>query len=156
MNLTIAASGPGGHTVVTCDGTKILVNFHKTSPKERGMIETLVEKAKAAGLTLHRSKKGEAGDVLPKIHDVLMDSKNEIVLLGTKDQVEEIAFDLVDQEIRNNRVVAEAQEDGSWKVLRLGEFKKNVEASKELVPAGAVEEPEKKRAVSSHEKVGGG
>lgn len=120
------------------------------------MISTLVEKATKAGLKLYRAKKGEPGVALEKVVDVIMDAKGEIALVGTKEQVEDIAFDLVDEEIRNNRIVAEAQEDGSWKVLRLGEFKKNVEATKELVPAGTPEEPEKKRAVSSHEKVGGG
>ena len=174
MNLTFAASGPGGHTVVTCEGTKVLVNYHKTDPKERGMIEKLVEKGLGLGLVLHHSRKGVVGEALKNVVEVLMDAKGEIALVGTKEAVEELAYDVVEAEIRNNRVVAEAQEDGSWKVLRLGDFKKDVPKTGELAKTGSkddlpepvAEEPakapektedaDKKRAVSSHEKVGGG
>lgn len=157
MNLTLTASGPGGHTVVTFDGSEIRINFHKTSPKERGMIETLVEKALGGGLKLHRSKSGKPGDALGRILDVLLESKGEVMLLGTQAQVDELAVGLVEEQIRSNRVVAEAQEDGSWKVLRLGDFKAEakVKETEKGAPAPDVE-ADKKRAVSSHEKVVGG
>lgn len=171
--LTLSLMGPSGHTVVVFDGGKALVNFQKTSPGERGMIATLVEKAQKLGLKLHRAKKGEAGDPLEALTDVLMDAKGEIALVGTSEAVEDLAFEMVAEEIRGNRVVSEAQPDGTWKVLKMGDWKrgekKGAEEKKELVEAAAPKDPspkteaetakkapEEKRAVNSHKPAGGG
>lgn len=138
--LTFSAMGIGGHTVVTFEKDVILVKYHKTSPSERGMIEQFVEKALAKGLKLHRSKKGEAGEPLDAIVDVIMDPKGEVALKGPKEAVDELAVAVVEKEIKDGRLVMEAQEDGTWKILHLGDFKKK----------------DKEQEVVSQSKAGGG
>lgn len=138
--LTLNATGIGGHTEVTFEDETVLVKYHKTSPSERGMIETLIEKGQKLGLKLHQAKKGVVGAKLDDIVTVILDKKGEVALTGDKKMVEDLAVQAVEKEIKDGRLVMEAREDGSWKILHAGEFKKKG----------------KKQAVASHSAPGGG
>lgn len=164
MNLTLVATGVYGHAEAEFAGDRIKITYKKTTPGERGTIAQLVERAKKKGMTLHTVEKGGALKALVEkakevvgiekeaqektkpvneLMDVLMEKKGQIVLQGEKLMVEQIALETVEEEIKMKRVVSEAQEDGTWKVINIGEFK-------------AAKEAEKKQAVSSHAPVGGG
>jgi len=142
MNLDFAALGPSGHVQATFEGEEIRIEFSKTTPGERGLIDILIERGKKEEMTVHTAdKKGnrkplEDQSVLGKI----MEKKGEIVLKGKRESVIRIIKACIDKEIEAGRVVMESQEDNSWKVLKSGEF----------------EEKEKPQKVKSVAPVGGG
>lgn len=161
MNLTLAVTGAFGHAEAEFAGDRIKITYKKTTPGERGTIAQLVERATKKGMTLHTVDEGgvltalveKAKEVvgieseekktkpIGELMDVLMMKKGEIVLQGDKQMVEQLALETVEEEVKMKRVVSEAQEDGTWKVITIGEFK-----AKE----------DKKQAVASHAPVGGG
>lgn len=160
MNLTLAVTGAFGHAEAEFADDRITITYKKTTPGERGTIAQLVEKAKKKGMTLHTVEKGgklaqivdkakeavgiEKGEKKTKpiadLMDVLMEKKGQIVLKGDRQTVESLALETVEEEVKSKRVVSEAQDDGTWKVINIGEFKVK----------------EKKQAVASHAPVGGG
>lgn len=160
MNLTLAVTGAFGHAEAEFAGDRITVTYKKTTPGERGTIAQLVEKAKKKGMTLHTVEKGgKLSDLVEKakeavgiekkekdtkpvgdLMDVLMEKKGQIVLMGDKQMVESLALETVEEEVKSKRVVSEAQDDGTWKVINIGEFKVK----------------DKKQAVASTAPVGGG
>jgi hypothetical protein len=161
MDLKLVVTGAFGHAEAEFAGDKIKITYKKTTPGERGTIAQLVERAKKKGMTLHTVDEGGVLTALVEkakevvgieseekktkpvgdLMDVLMEKKGEIVLQGEKQMVEQLALETVEEEVKMKRVVSEAQEDGTWKVITIGEFK-----AKE----------DKKQAVSSHAPVGGG
>jgi len=167
MNLTLTEAGVFGHAEAEFAGERITITYKKTTPEERGMIAQLVEKAKKKGMTLHTVEEDGALKALVEkakevigvekedkekeketkpvsdLMDILMEKKGKVVLKGSHQMVESLALETVEEEVKNkNRVVSEAQEDGTWKVITIGEFK--------------AKEEDKKQAVNSHAKVGGG
>lgn len=164
MNLTLTETGVFGHAEAEFAGDRIKITYKKTTPGERGMISQLVERAKTKGMTLHTVDKGGAltaivekakevvgiekseeektkpiGDLM----DVLMEKKGQIVLQGDAQMVESLALETVEEEVKSKkRVVSEAQDDGTWKVITIGEFKPK--------------EGDQKQAVTSHAPIGGG
>lgn len=166
MNLTLTEAGVFGHAEAEFAGERITITYKKTTPEERGMIAQLVERAKKKGMTLHTVDEGGALTALvekakevigveksdeekptkpvSELMDILMEKKGKVVLKGDIEMVQSLALETVEEEVKNkNRVVSEAQEDGTWKVITIGEFKPS-------------KDPEKKQAVNSHAKVGGG
>lgn len=124
MDLGFSAMGPSGHVQAEFDGEEIRMEFSKTTPGERGLMETLIEKGKAEKMTVHSiDKKGE----LKLIEDAniigkIFEKKGEIALKGTKESVSKLAKVYIDKEIEGGRVVMEAQDDNSWHILKIGEF----------------------------------
>lgn len=161
--MTLAVTGAFGHAEAEFAGDKIVITYKKTTDKERGTIATLVERAKKKGMTLSVQEKGgpiakivdkakekmgiektkEAEKPVDELMDVLMAKKGQLILSGDKTMVEQLALETIEEEVKSKRVVSEAQEDGTWKVITIGEFK----------PA---KEADKKQAVTSHAPVGGG
>lgn len=165
MNLILTETGVFGHAEAEFAGERITITYKKTTPEERGMIAQLVERAKKKGMTLHTIDEGGALTALVEkakevigvekkdeeettkpvgdLMDILMEKKGKVVLKGDRQMVQSLALETVEEEVKNkNRVVSEAQEDGTWKVITIGEFK--------------AKEEDKKQAVNSHAKVGGG
>lgn len=142
MNLTLAITGVDGHAEADFTSDKIVLTFKKTTPSERGTIQTLVEKGLKKGLKLFYGKNGEAGKPLEKILDVLLARKAQVVLTGDEKVIEELALEAVEEEVKSRRVVMQAREDGTWAVVKVGDFKP--------------EKDGKKQAVTSTAPVGGG
>lgn len=140
MNLTLALTGPSGHAEAQFFGDRILITYRDTTDKERGTVSILIEKAMKRGMKLHLGKDGEVGKPVEKIHDVIMDKRGQVILLGEKKDVEQLALEALEEEVKNGRIISEAQEDGTWKVIKIGEFKAK----------------EEKQKVVSHEPVRGG
>lgn len=166
MNLTLTETGVYGHAEAEFAGERITITYKKTTPEERGMIAQLVEQAKKKGMTLHTIDEGGTLTALVEkakeaigvekseeekptkpvgdLMDILMEKKGKVVLKGDAQMVQSLALETVEEEVKNkNRVVSEAQEDGTWKVITIGEFKPK-------------EDEKKKQAVNSTAKVGGG
>lgn len=143
MNLTLMATGLGGHTEAIFEKNQIRISFSKTDPKERGLIENLVERARKEGMKLHTV---DNSDNLKEIEDdLLLDkifkSKGKLALTGSVDAVKKLALDIVEKEISERSLVMEAQEDGTWKILReKGEFKEKEDKEQKVtsskVPVG--------------------
>lgn len=141
MDLTLAVTGVDGHAEAEFTTDKIVLTYKKTTPSERGSMDKLVEKALKKGLKLHLGKNGNAEKPIEKFMDVLMKKKGQVVLTGDAKAIESLALEAVEEEIKLRRVVMQAREDGTWKVVKVGDFKP---------------EAEKKQAVTSHAPVGGG
>ena len=141
LNMTFAVTGVEGHAEAEFTSDKIVLTFKKTTPSERGTIEKLVEKGLKKGLKLFYGKNGDAGKPMERILDVLMKSKAQVVLTGDAKVIEELALAAVEEEVKARRVVMEAREDGTWKVVKVGDFKPK---------------EGKKQVVTSHAPVGGG
>jgi glycosyltransferase A (GT-A) superfamily protein (DUF2064 family) len=142
MNLTFAVTGIDGHAEADFTADKIVLTFKKTTPSERGTIEKLVEKGLKKGLKLFYGKNGDAGKPMDRIMDVLMKNKAQVVLTGDAKVIEELALEAVEEEVKSRRLVMEAREDGTWKVIKVGDFKAKADG--------------KKQAVTSHAPVVGG
>lgn len=143
MRLVLMATGTSGHTEAIFELEKIKISFSKTDPQERGMIENLVEKAQKEGMKLHSMDDKENLKEIDNqtLLDMIFKKKGKLVLTGTVDAVKKIALDIVEKEIRERSLVMEAQDDGTWKILReAGEFK----------------DKEEKQAVTTSKAVGGG
>src|SRR4029077_3905731 len=142
MELGFSATGPSGHVQASFEGEEVRMEFSKTTPGERGLMETLIERGKNEKMSVHTvDKKGN----LKAVEDVailekIFQNKGEIALKGTKDSVAALAKIYVEKEIEGGRLVMEAQDDNTWKKLAPGEFK----------------EKEKKQVVKSMSRVGGG
>lgn len=141
MNLTLALTGPSGHAEAQFFGHRILITYQVTTERERGTVSLLVEKALKKGMKLYRGKDGEIGKPLEKLVDVILDKRGQVILEGEKKDVEQLALEALEEEVKNGRIISEAQEDGTWKVIKIGEFK--------------AKEGEKQKVVS-HEPVRGG
>jgi len=140
MNLEFSATGPSGHVQAEFDEDTIEMEFSKTTPSERGLMDLMIEKAKAEGMTVHSvSKDGDLKAITDeKILGKIMENKGKVALVGTKETVAKLAKAYIDKEIQGGRVVMEAMEDGSWKVLKIGEFeaKDKPQKVKSAAPVG--------------------
>lgn len=146
MDLTLAITGVDGHAEAEFTSDKIVLTYKKTTPGERGSMDKLVEKALKKGLKLHHGKNGNADKPLDKFMDVLMNRKGQVVLTGDEKVIEALALESVEEEVKQRRVVMQAREDGTWKVIKLGDLKPEVDKDGK----------EKKKLVTSTAPVGGG
>jgi hypothetical protein len=140
MKLDFSATGPSGHVQADFENDTIEMEFSKTTPSERGLIDTMIEKAKSEGMSVHTvSKDGELKPLTDeKILGKIFESKGKIALVGTKEAVIKLAKIHIDKEIQGGRLVMEGAEDGSWKVLKIGEFeaKDKPQKVKSTAPVG--------------------
>jgi hypothetical protein len=129
QHLELDVTDSSGHTEAVFEEKEIRVTFAKTTPEERGLIDSLIADAKAEGMVLHTvAKDGERKAVeADAVLDQLFMSKNEIALTGTAEAVEKLAFDRVKKEIRGGRTVMHATDGGEWKFIR---------SEKEFKPSG--------------------
>lgn len=140
MQLEFSAIGPSGHVQAEFQEDEVRMEFSKTTPGERGLMETLIERGKKENMVVHTVDK--KGNLKPledeKILQKIFDSKGEIALKGSKESVIKLAKIYIDKEIEGKRVVLESQEDNSWKVLSIGEFeaKDRPQKVKSVAPVG--------------------
>ncbi len=76
---------------------------------------------------------------LKKLPGTFRGRKGEIVLKGEVKKVKLFAQEMIEGELKDNRIVMEAQDDGTWKMLKSGEFKAEPGKKKKVVssvPAG--------------------
>lgn len=140
MNLDFSATGPSGHVQADFVDDTIEMEFSKTTPSERGLMDLMIEKAKAEGMTVHSvSKDGELKAITDeKVLGKIMENKGKVALVGTKESVIKLAKVYIDKEIEGGRLVLESTEEGKWKVLKIGEFeaKDKPQKVKSTAPVG--------------------
>ena len=140
MILDFSATGPSGHVQADFEDDTIEMEFSKTTPAERGLMDLMIEKGKAEGMTVHTvSKDGELKAITDeKILGKIMENKGKVALVGTKETVIKLAKVYIDKEIEGNRLVTLLAEDGQWKVLKIGEFeaKDKPQKVKSTAPVG--------------------
>jgi hypothetical protein len=137
VHMRLAITGVDGHAEADFTTDKIVLTFKKTTPSERGTIEKLVEKGLKKGLKLFHGKNGNADKPLDRLLDVLMNRKAQVVLTGDSKVIEELALEAVEEEVKARRLVMEAREDGTWKVVKVGDFKPKEEGKKKVVTSTA-------------------
>lgn len=137
--LTLNMLGACGDVEITFETDQVVIDWRKSPRVERTALKALIVKAKENGFETFDDE-GEKTDELPS--DGHFGSKEgKIILKGKPSQLKFVAEGIIEQEIKNGKLVMQANEDGSWNILRQGEFKS---------------EPEKKQKVVSSEKVAGG
>lgn len=140
MQLGFSAQGPSGHVQAEFQDDEVRMEFSKTTPGERGLMDTLIERGKKENMVVHTvDKKGKLKPLEDeKILGKIFESKGEIALKGTKESVVKLAKVYIDKEIEGGRVVLEVQDDTRWKVLKLGEFeeKDRPQKVKSVAPVG--------------------
>lgn len=140
MDLTIA--GASGHTSLTFRDDGVLVDWEKTSSKERGLLTDLLTKARAKGLkTFTLDDDEQPVEITETLPGWLFNRKGKL-LLKTEEKVKLQIFarDLIDLQIGNGKLCMEATKEGEWKILKLGEFELRVEGERQPVEADPVTE----------------
>lgn len=169
MDLTIA--GASGHTSLTFRDDGVLVDWEKTSSKERGLLTDLLTKAREKGFkTYTLDDEEQPVEIAETLPGWLFNRKGKLLLKSEeKRKLQVFAKDIIDLQITNGKLVMEATKDGEWKILKLGEFELRVEdkpfgGSTMMDPPGEqpkVEEKvdgkkEKKQKIHVANKPGGG
>ena len=128
MQLKVNLTGRGGHTSVNFSGEEATLQWKDTSDVEKKSLKSLIEQAVAKGFEI---KSGEVASI---------DSgPGEIVLKGKENLLKLVAKDLIDAEIKSGKLAMEANEDGTWKILKVGDFEpkeKEQTVVSSAVPAG--------------------
>ena len=141
MDLTVSLLGIGGDAQLSFTEDHVRITVAKASSREKTAVTNVVNKGLKAGLKLYTvdadGKKNKQLKALPKLGGR---KEKQLLLVGPKAKFELIAEGLVAAELDAGNIVMEAQKDGTWKAIRVGEFK----AKKE------------KQAVTSSRPVGGG
>lgn len=134
--LELDVTDTSGHTEAVFEKEEIRVSFAKTTPEERGLIDALIADAKKEGMILHTVGKDKERKVVgdDSILEQLFKSKNEVVLTGSAEAVEKLAFDRVKKELeKDGRTVMHATDGGTWKFIRTEADFKPSEDKKEKV-----------------------
>ena len=142
VDITLAVTGMNGHTELSFKKDQVRVTWSKTNSSERDLIRGLIQTSKMFGFTPYTvDADGKADNQLKKFPGLFRGKRGEILLKGEVKKVKMFAQEMVEGEVKNGRIAFEAQEDGTWKTLKPGEFKA---------------EPGKKKKVTSSAPVGGG
>lgn len=148
MDTTLSLIGEGGDTRLSFTKDQIRVTWTKTTMRERKMVKRLVAAAEKENFTVVTVDPDGKPDKPARAKDLpgLFGKKNgEVLLQGSTKGIKLIARTLVEAEITDGNALMKAQEDGTWKLIRSGEYTAEKEAEdKELVLAEA--KGEKKEA----------
>jgi hypothetical protein len=151
MNLQVTIQGIGGHTEVNFEDGRVKLSWKETTMRERKMLREMIEKAKSGGMkTYGVDSNGNADKETDVVPGTIFNRSGELVLKGEGALVTILAKGLIEAEQKSGRLVMEAQEDNTWKILRSGD---TVEEGK---PEKGEEKEEKKKKVHTTAKQAGG
>lgn len=144
FDLTLDMTGVNGHTELSFWKDQVRVKWAETTVSERDLIRGLIQTSKIFGFKPWTvDEDGKPKEELKKLPGLFRGKKGEIILKGEVKKVKLLAQELIEGEVRNNHMVLEAQDDGSWKILKTGQFDPE-------------KEPGKKKKVTTSAPVGGG
>lgn len=142
IDVTLSVTGYNGHTELSFTKGQARVKWAETNSGERDLIRGLIQTGRIFGFVPWTvDADGNPKDQLKKLPGAFRGRKGEIVLKGDVKKMKLFAQEMIEGELKDNRIVMEAQADGTWKLLKSGEFKA---------------EPGKKKKVASSAPVGGG
>lgn len=134
--MTLSLLGPGGDARLSFTKDHIRVNWGETSRRERRAIKTLVSRARKAKFTVATVDKDGKSDLPARWRDlpgIFGKAKGEVLLQGPERAIQEIACELVKEEIRERSIVMRHQKDGSWKIVKEEDVAPEKMAEKETV-----------------------
>ncbi len=137
-----------GHTEIQFRDDGVLVEWSDTSLKERRGLRELIAALRAkGGVTKLVDDSGVVGEITKLVPGTIRNKTARVIVQGVEaiEHLRELSKGMVDDQIKSGRLVMEMQKSGEWKLLRVGDFKLDPEATKK--------EPQK---VVAHQPVGGG
>lgn len=132
MDLMLSITGSGGDTTLDFEKDKIGVSWNKSGVVERRMIAGLVKTAGTFGLKAE-SAEGHAA----RVPGFLKGKSGSLVLKGDTEAIRKFAKAAVESEVAAKRIVMSAQKDGTWKILKSGEYEAPKEGEKQAVTTKA-------------------
>jgi hypothetical protein len=136
MKLHFTIKNPSGHTELNFEDNEATLDWVRTSEIERKSLASLVQEAMSKGYEVFEDKKGTKS--VSKVDEDIF-SKKGYLLLRNKENICSLflAKGLIDAEIKSGKLVMEAQEDGSWQIVKMGEFKPAEGKKEQHVTSGA-------------------
>lgn len=150
MHLSISIQDHlSGHTELEFKDDEVTLDWRETSIKERKALRELIEKAKENGfVTYSADEKGEREEITESVPGVFFNRSGKLILKGDKAKLSIIATGLVENEIKNGKLVMELQDDNSWLIVKAEQFKAEESGDKDAKG--------KKKTVHVSEKAVGG
>lgn len=141
MEMTLALVGAGGDARLSFTDNHIRLSWTETTARERKMISLLVKQARKAKFSVATVDQDGKPNMPARWRDLpglFGKGKGEILLQGSKKNIQAIAQEMFNEELKSGSLVSVAQSDGTWKVVKpgdeeaklKGDEKKEVTASK--------------------------
>ena len=141
MDLTVSLLGIGGDAQLSFTEEHVRITVAKATSRERTAVINVVNKGLTAGLKLYTvDADGRKDKQLEKLPKLSGRKEKQYLLIGPKRKFELLAQGLVAAELDAGNIVMEAQKDGTWSAVKVGDFKAK----------------KGKQAVTSSRPVGGG
>lgn len=121
MDLSLSIMDTSGHAEVKF-GEDVRVNWNDTTRGERKLIKALVKTARECGLSPRAVKNEKVVDAPAALPGLLRNHDGALALMGAPDAIAALAKRLVEDELALGRIVLIAQDDGTWKIAKKGEF----------------------------------
>jgi len=156
VNCVIAVTGPSGHTQLEFRDDGVVIDWAKTTGKERDMITAMIENARKEGFTTWAlNDEDQPEEITEKLPGFFFNRKGRMLLkTDSPPKLQVLAKGIIDQRIKNGKVAMEVGKDGEWKIISLGDFQLKI-ADKEPKIKKEVEKKEPQK-VHVQEKIGGG
>lgn len=136
MEMMLALMGVGGDARLTFTTEHIRLRWGDTTSRERKMIAKLVKRARKLEfqvVTVDADGKPDRPAYWKDLPGMFGKGQGEIMFQGPTKAIQEIATELVDDEIKGGCLVFEAQSDGTWKIVKeLGQVKPKEGEKREL------------------------
>lgn len=132
MQLMLSITGAGGDTTLDFEKDQVKVSWEKSGVVERRMIAALVKTAETFGLK-PESPEGQK----PRVPGFLKGRAGALVLKGPTETIRKFAKVAVESEVSAKRLVMKGQKDGTWKVLKAGEYEAPGEGERQAVKTTA-------------------
>ena len=81
---------------------------------------------------------GKPKDKVKKLPGLFRGKKGEIILKGTVKKVKLFSQEMIAGELKDSRIVMEAKSDGTWKILKPGDYKPEGGKKRKIVSSAAV------------------
>jgi hypothetical protein len=137
MQLNVAVHGVGGDASLSFAKEHIRVRWKEATFKERRMVGALVKRGRKLQMevcTVDADGKPDKPAYSKDLPGLFKNAQGGELILqqGEKDAIKTIAKELIEDEIEVGGLVMEAQADGTWRLLKKGEFKPEPEKKQEV------------------------
>ena len=136
MEMTLALLGVGGDARLSFTKDHIRLSWAETTGRERKMIAKLIKRARKAQfqvVTVDTDGKPDKPARWGDLPGMFGKGKGEVLLQGATAAIKDIATELVNDEIIGKNIVAVAQPNGEWKIVKETDLVKLEEGEKKEV-----------------------
>ncbi len=139
LDLTLSMTNMSGHTEMSFSKDLMRLKWEKTSVDERGLIRGLVQSASLFGFVPWTvDEDGKPKEKVKKLPGLFRGKTGEIVLKGTVKKVKLFSLEMIAGELKDGRIVMEAKKDGTWKIIKPGDYKPEGGKKRKIVSSAAV------------------